>query len=384
MSAAPSRREIDESVLYIRDLSTFFYLPGRGRFLRAVEGVTLIVHPGETLAIVGESGSGKTVTVLSLMGLVTGAPGIVTGRIWYRRPGEREAANLLEGLERFARVSSEPSLSVEKDTRGWLHWHEESMRERRGRDLAMIFQNPRGSLHPFFTVGQQVSEVIRRRSPELSPSAAADEAVEWLAKVHLDAPGKRFRDYPHNLSGGMCQRVMIAMALAARPVVLIADEPTTGLDATIQARVLDLMEDMKAELQTTTIVITHDMGVARRLADRVVVMYAGRVVENGPAKAVLDRGYEPKHPYSQGLLRAIPSGEDIREGRRLVVIDGDVPDLSRLGSGCQFIERCPVTPSGREHLCTEDEPGLETVVEGHRVRCWRHLQHPLGVNSRSE
>jgi oligopeptide/dipeptide ABC transporter ATP-binding protein len=174
----------------------------------------------------------------------------------------------------------------------------------------------------------------------------------------------------------MCQRVMIAMALAARPAVLIADEPTTGLDATIQSRVLDLLEEMKAALRTTTIVITHDMGVARRLADRVAVMYAGRVVEEGPAKDVLNGRYEIKHPYTRALLYSIPSAGDIREKRRLAVIEGDVPDLSRLPAGCQFAERCDVKPPGREHLCTEDEPGLDAPVRGHRVRCWRHLRHP--------
>jgi oligopeptide/dipeptide ABC transporter ATP-binding protein len=375
VSAVQSRREIDESILFIRDLRTYFFIPGRARFVRAVDGVSLTVKPGETLVVVGESGSGKSVTLLSVMGLVNGAPGIVSGRIWYKRPGEEQAANLLEGLDRFARLSN-GSTSVEKDQRGWLRWHEEGMRPRRGRDFAMIFQNPRGALHPFFTVGEQIVEVIRRRSPELRAAAASAEALEWLARVHLDAPAKRLGDYPHNLSGGMCQRVMIAMALAARPVVLIADEPTTGLDATIRSRVLDLMEEMKNEYKTTTIVITHDIEVARRLADRVAVMYAGRVVELGPAREVLDRDSDPKHPYTHALLRAIPTSDDIEAGRRLTVIEGDVPDLSRLGPGCQFAERCSMKPGGQEQLCLEKEPGLDTVLAGHRVRCWRHLPHP--------
>jgi peptide/nickel transport system ATP-binding protein len=371
----PARREGEGAVLFIRDLRTYFYLPGRGRFIRAVDGVRLAVKEGETLVVVGESGSGKSVTMLSLLGLVTTAPGIVAGRIWYRRPGQEDPVNLIEGLERFARYEAGPPLRVEKDNRRWLRWHDTGMRERRGRDFAMIFQNPRNALHPYFTVGQQIGEVIRRRSPELSTSAVAAEVQEWLAKVHLDSPSRRVHDYPHNLSGGMCQRVMIAMALAARPHVLIADEPTTGLDATIQSRVLDLMEEMKQTLKTTTVVITHDMGVARRLADRVAVMYAGRVVEEGPATDVLNGGYDVKHPYTHGLLYAIPSADDIRERRRLAVIEGDVPDLSRLPSGCQFAERCEMKPAGREHLCTEDEPRLDAPIRGHRVRCWRHLRH---------
>jgi oligopeptide/dipeptide ABC transporter ATP-binding protein len=371
------RREGEGAVLFIRDLRTYFYLPGRGRFIRAVDGVRLAVKEGETLVVVGESGSGKSVTVLSVLGLVTTAPGIVAGRIWYRRPGQDEQVNLIEGLERFSRFEPGPPLRVEKDHRRWLRWHEAGMRARRGRDFAMIFQNPRNALHPYFTVGQQIEEVIRRRSPELKAKAVTDEAHEWLAKVHLDAPAQRLRDYPHSLSGGMCQRVMIAMALAARPCVLIADEPTTGLDATIQSRVLDLLEEMKQTFKTTTIVITHDMGVARRLADRVAVMYAGRVVEEGPAKDVLNGTYEIKHPYTHGLLYAIPSAGDIRARRRLKVIDGDVPDLSRLPRGCQFAERCDMKPEGRESLCTEEEPRLEAPIAGHRVRCWRHQEPPL-------
>jgi peptide/nickel transport system ATP-binding protein len=366
------RREVDESVLYIKDLRTMFYLPERGRFLRAVDGVSLAVKSGETLVVVGESGSGKSVTMLSVMGLVSGAPGIVSGRIWYRKPGENDAMNLLEGLDRFSRFESEPVLRVDKDVRGFQRWHDRGMKELRGRDFAMIFQNPRNALHPFFTVGQQIEEVIERRSPNLARAEVTEEAARLLAKVQLDSPKKRLLDYPHNLSGGMCQRVMIAMTLAARPTVLIADEPTTGLDATIQSRVLDLMEEMKAELSTTTIVITHDMGVARRLADRVAVMYAGRVVEIGPARDILDREHEPKHPYAHGLLRAIPTTEDILARRRLTVIGGDVPDLSRLGAGCQFVERCAMVPSGDEERCREKEPELETIEQGHRLRCWLH------------
>ena len=368
------RRAPAGPILRIQDLRTYFYLPARGRFLKAVDGVSLDVQHGETLAIVGESGSGKSVTMLSLMGLVTALPGIVDGRIWYRPAPEEKPADLLEGLARFARFKPGPPLDVHKDTLGWHKWHEHGMKERRGRDFAMIFQNPRNALNPYMTIGHQILEAIRRRSPELGAAEAAQEARHWLSKVRIDDPARRMTDYPHNLSGGMCQRVMIAMALAARPVVLIADEPTTGLDATIQSHILDLMEEMKAELKTTTIVITHDMGVARRLADRIAVMYAGRVVEEGPAEAVLELKREPKHPYTTGLLSAIPTAEDILHRRRLTVIDGDVPDLSRLGTGCQFLERCALKPAGREHLCDE-EPPLGDAAHWQRVRCWRHLRH---------
>jgi oligopeptide/dipeptide ABC transporter ATP-binding protein len=359
-------------VLAIRDLRTYFHVPERDRLVRAVDGVSLTVNDRETLAVVGESGSGKSATMLTVLGLLTSPPGVVTGRVLYKRPGEPRPVDLLEGLERFARFTPGPPARVEKDDRGWRRWLDAQLRDLRGRELAMIFQSPRSSLHPHFTVGQQLLEAIRRRSPWTRRRKARSEAAEWLARVHIDAPRKRLADYPHSLSGGMCQRVMIAMALAARPVVLIADEPTTGLDATVGSRVLDLMEEMKSELGTTTIVITHDIGVARRLADRIAVMYAGRVVEVGPARDVLDPAYEPKHPYTRALLRSLPSVEDIRQRRRLAVIEGDVPDLSCRSAGCRFAERCGEKPEEHEERCVEEEPALEMVLPRHEVRCWRH------------
>lgn len=371
-SPQPPQLRDDRPILSIQNLRTYFHLPSRGRFVRAVDGLGLAVNPRETLVIVGESGSGKSVTMLSIMGLLATPPGIVTGRILYRPPSREAATNLLEGLGLFARFFPGPPVVVEKDDRAWRRWHDAALREVRGRDFAMIFQNPRSALHPYFTVGRQIMEVIRRRAPEVGRAAAKDEAADWLARVHIDVPRKRLDDYPYNLSGGMCQRVMIAMAMAARPTVLIADEPTTGLDATVQSRVLDLMEEMKSELGTTTIVVTHDIGVARRLADRVAVMYAGRLVEAGSARNVLDPTYEPKHPYTHGLLRSIPTREDVGQRRRLAVIEGDVPDLSYSGAGCRFVERCTARPEGFEERCIDEEPPLEAIAPCHEVRCWRH------------
>ncbi len=368
MSAVASK---DVPLLSIRGLRTYFHLPRRGRFVRAVDGLDLDVHEGETLVLVGESGSGKSAAMLSVLGLLAASPGVITGRIAYRRPGASAAIDLLEGLERFVRIA--PG-RVSKDDRGWRRASEARLRPLRGRELAMIFQNPRNALHPYFTVGQQLVESLRRADRSLSTPAARAEAEGWLARVQIDSPRRRLDDYPHALSGGMCQRVMIAMALAARPALLIADEPTTGLDATVQSRVLDLMQELQRSTGTTSIVVTHDMGVARRLADRVAVLYAGRVVEVGPAARLLDPTAEPKHPYTRGLLRSVPRADDILARRRLVTIPGDVPDLSSPVHGCAFAARCSEKLEIDTERCERDEPALELAAPQHALRCWRHAK----------
>jgi oligopeptide/dipeptide ABC transporter ATP-binding protein len=350
--------------------------------VRAVDGLDLDVREGETLVLVGESGSGKSAAMLSVMGLLATSPGVIAGRIAYRRPGAAQAIDLLEGIERFARIQPGPPLCVEKDERGWRRASEARLRPLRGRELVMIFQNPRAALHPFFSIGAQLSEAIHRAEPGLSRAAARDRACEWLARVQIDAPARRLQDYPHALSGGMCQRVMIAMALAARPALLIADEPTTGLDATVQARVLDLLEALKAQTRTTSIVVTHDMAVARRLADRVAVLYAGRVVEVGPAARVLDPACEPKHPYTRGLLRSIPTADDIEQRRRLDASPGDVPDLSCAAGGCRFAARCAEKFEIDTERCEQDEPQLQESAPGHALRCWRTEKPGPGTEDR--
>ncbi len=371
-ASAPDLPREDAPLLSIRGLLTYFHLPRRGRFVRAVDGMDLDVHEGETLVLVGESGSGKSAAMLSVLGLLASSPGVIAGHIAYRRPGERQPVDLLDGLERCVRLSPGPPLRIAKDDRRWRRVSEARLHPLRGRELAMIFQNPRNALHPCFTVGQQLVEALRRADASLSSAAAREAALEWLARVQIDAPRRRLDDYPHALSGGMCQRVMIALALAARPALLIADEPTTGLDATVQSRVLDLMLELRRATGTTSIVVTHDMRVARRLADRVAVLYAGRVVEVGPAALLLDPAREPKHPYTRGLLRSLPGADDIRQRRRLVTIPGDVPDLSRPRRGCAFAERCAEKFELDTERCEGQEPALERVASAHAVRCWRH------------
>ena len=315
-------------LLEVRDLVTTFTVEG-GTF-RAVDGVSFAVEAGRTLGVVGESGCGKSVTALSIMGLVPQPPGRVTGTIRF------EGQDLL-GLD-AAR-----------------------MRELRGNRISMIFQEPMTSLNPAFTIGDQVAEVLLRHG-SMNARQAKARAIEMLRRVRIPSPERRFHDYPHRLSGGMRQRVMIAMALACGPKLLIADEPTTALDVTIQAQILDLMRALREETGTAIILITHDLGVIAEVADEVAVMYAGRVVEHAPVRQLFA---DPQHPYTIGLLGSIPQMHGEQE--RLAVIEGQVPGPTARIEGCRFHPRCPF----KVRQCIAEDPPLAPVHDGHRAACWR-------------
>jgi len=317
------------SLLTIQDLQTHFFT-GEG-VVRAVDGVTLSVRPGETLGLVGESGCGKTVTALSILRLIPNPPGrIVGGTICF------------EG-------------------RDLLRLPEEEMRSIRGCAISMIFQEPMTSLNPVFTVGEQVAEGIRHHE-KVSRREAWDRAVEVLRRVKIPDPARRAYEYPHQLSGGLRQRVMIAMALALGPRLLIADEPTTALDVTIQAQIVDLLMGLQEEMQMAVILITHDLGVIAETADRVVVMYAGRVVEEASAEQLFET---PLHPYTQGLLESLPTLETGKRHRRLTAIPGLIPNLLDLPTGCKFAPRCPKVIGD----CWPTEPELREIRPGHWARC---------------
>jgi peptide/nickel transport system ATP-binding protein len=318
-----------KSLLEVRDLRTHF-ASERGE-VRAVDGVDLSVERGRTLGIVGESGCGKSVTALSVMGLVPQPPGRIAG-------GEV----LFEG-EDLLRLPAR------------------RMRDLRGDKLSMIFQEPMSSLNPAFQVGEQIAEALLRHK-KLSRKDADEKAVEMLRKVRIPSPERRARDYPHQLSGGMRQRVMIAMALACNPRLLIADEPTTALDVTIQAQILELMRALRAELGTAIILITHDLGVVAELADDVIVMYAGKVVERCPAASLFA---EPQHPYTIGLLGSIPRLH--LEQQRLSAIEGIVPDAAAFPQGCRFHPRCPFAVE----KCRTEQPLLKQIKQHHFAACWR-------------
>ena len=298
--------------------------------MRAVDGVDLALGRGRTLGIVGESGCGKSVTALSIMGLVPRPPGRIAGEILF------EGEDLLKVPER-------------------------RMRDLRGDKLSMIFQEPMTSLNPAFPVGDQVAEALLRHK-DMRKNEAQAAAVEMLRKVRIPSPERRARDYPHQLSGGMRQRVMIAMALACNPRLLIADEPTTALDVTIQAQILELMRLLRAELGTSIILITHDLGVIAELADDVLVMYAGKVIERCAAERLFA---EPQHPYTIGLLGSVPKLH--LEQQRLSAIEGVVPDAAAFPQGCRFHPRCPFAVA----KCRAEVPPLMPVSDSHLAACWR-------------
>ena len=319
-----------EPLLRVRDLKTYFVTERGSGTARAVDGVSFDVYPGETLGIVGESGCGKTVTSLSILRLIPEPPGHI-------RPGSL----------------------IEFEGRNLLTLAPAELRAIRGNQIAMVFQEPMTSLNPVFTVGDQIAEaaIIHQR---LSRKAARARAIEMLTLVGLPDPAERVDDYPHQLSGGMRQRVMIAMALVCHPKVLIADEPTTALDVTIQAQILELLDRLQRELGMAVLLITHDLGVVAGQADRVVVMYAGQVVETAPTTALFDR---PLHPYTEGLMAAVPRIDAPKS--RLQAIPGQVPAATAWPSGCRFHPRCPHAWA----KCTIEEPPL--LGDGdHTARCW--------------
>ncbi|MCE9626373.1 MAG: ABC transporter ATP-binding protein [Candidatus Eisenbacteria bacterium] len=320
---------MSEPLLEVRDLQTHFFTDDG--VVRAVDGVSYALAAGETLAVVGESGSGKSVTSLSILRLVASPPGrIVGGSIRFRG-------------------------------RDLLSLPESEMRAIRGREISMIFQEPMTSLNPVHTCGDQIAEVVRLHE-KVGAAEARARAIEMLTLVGIPSPETRVDEYPHQMSGGMRQRVMIAMALACRPAVLIADEPTTALDVTIQAQILDLLQRLRRELGMAVLLITHDLGVVAETADRVAVMYAGQVVEQGDVRTVFR---STRHPYTAGLLASLPKlGGD---ADRLRVIPGTVPDPAAFPSGCRFHPRCPVAVE----RCRRELPELREITPGHQVRCFR-------------
>lgn len=360
-------------ILNVKNLRTYFYARSKKAFVRSVDGVSFAINKGQTLGIVGESGSGKSVTALSIMGLVQNTPGVISGAIELNT--KKGAVDLLDGLEPCTRIRHQDGriMTVNKDTRRWRKKIDQTMKGIRGPNIAMIFQDARKAMNPFTTIGRQITEAIVLNTPVADRKTAREKALFWLEQVRMDAPAIRYDNNPFGLSGGMCQRAMIAMALAAEPHLLIADEPTTGLDATIQSSLVELLQDIKVKMNLATLLISHDMGVIRQLADHVAVMYGGTLVEQGPAQKVLDPGYLPKHPYTSALLASVPDRELIQNKGDLNAIKGDVPDTINVPAGCRFYPRCTRTSTRIQKECRHNEPGFATQTPGHTVRCWQYL-----------
>ncbi|MEX2280531.1 MAG: ABC transporter ATP-binding protein [Acidimicrobiia bacterium] len=321
----------DEALLQVEGLATHFHT--RGGVVKAVDEVTFSVRRGEVLGIVGESGCGKSVTALSILGLVPHPGRIERGRVLF------DGADLSELSNR-------------------------ELSQIRGDRISMIFQQPSSALNPVMTAGLQIEEVYELHR-EMTEDVREDKATEMLARVGIPDPGRRATSYPHELSGGMAQRVMIAMALACEPDLLIADEPTTALDVTIQAQILDLMRALQTESNTAVVLITHDLGVVAEMADRVAVMYAGQIVEETDVHTLFS---DPKHPYTQGLLGSIPVLGEVKD--ELETIPGVVPSLVDLPTGCRFASRCKARVEHELTICTEIAPELIPVADKHGVRCW--------------
>jgi oligopeptide/dipeptide ABC transporter ATP-binding protein len=325
-----------QTLLEVRDLKTYFYT--EEGVVKAVDGVDFTVKRGEVLGLVGESGCGKSVTSLSIMRLISSPGKIVDGEIIF-------------------------------DGKDLVKLPEQEMVNIRGDRISMIFQQPQSSLNPVFKVGDQVAEVLRIHQ-QMKKDHSWNKAVELLKLVGIPDAEKKAHAYPHEMSGGQAQRVMIAMALALNPQLLIADEPTTALDVTIQAQILDLMRALRNELNTAVILITHDLGVIAEMADRVAVMYAGHIVEQSDVQTVFEK---PLHPYTQGLIASIPVLGKVKE--RLEVIPGTVPNLVNLPPGCRFASRCEARARYGLKICNEVEPGLVSVQREHAVRCWLYLDY---------
>ncbi len=321
-----------DALLRVDGLRTVFTLAD-GRDVAAVDDVSLHVRAGETLGLVGESGSGKSVTALSILRLVMPPGRITAGHIWF-------------------------------DGQDLLALDEPALRAIRGRRIGFVFQEPMVALNPVYTIGQQIAETLAVHGLARGAAARA-RAVEWLAAARVPDPARRAKEYPHQLSGGLRQRAMIALALCAEPSLVIADEPTTALDVTVQAEILDLLRDLRSTLNLSLLLITHDLGVVAEMADRVAVMYGGRVVEEGPVDAVFRT---PAHPYTRGLLACLPGHAD---GRRLTAIPGTVPSLGQFPPGCTFAPRC----SDRMPICDQTPPVVTPLDENRCVRCYLHQPH---------
>ncbi len=380
----------------LKDLKVYFYDQRDKRFIRAVENVGFAIEEGSVLGVVGESGCGKTVTALATMGLIEAEPGIIGGRFFFKVPHEdvkliedylfrntwmttgengKRLYNLFCGLDQYVNFEENP-FTIIKDSEKWLRRSNRIMEHIRGKNISMIFQNPGRSLNPFITVGHQLERTIERFNPDIGSREIHEMAAQWLRSVRLHRPETIMSMYPRSLSVGMAQRVIIAIALCSNPRLLIADEPTIGLDTTNIYKIIELLETLRAKMNLTLVLISHNIRIVSTIANDIIVMYAGIVVECGVRKDVI-RGrfgtkhpYGAKHPYTEALVSSIPSDADIRKGKKLKEIPGSVRNNKREMNCCPFLERCSYAVGKIRKLCESRCPELVEVSPQHFVRCY--------------
>lgn len=347
-------------LLEINNLSVLFPSTSKEQVIPAIKDISFSLNQGETLGIIGESGSGKSVTLLSLLGLITVEPGIITGSITLTK--DQKKINLLENIENHISYENN-KLTVNNPTK-WKKQRELAYKEIRGSEISMIFQNPKLAFNPFYSIGSQINEMIRLHTDIKDKSEAKYMAIEWLERVKMEAPAMRYNNNPYGLSGGMCQRAMIAMALASEPSILIADEPTTGLDATIQSNIVNLLSSIKNDSGVSMIVVSHDFNVVREITDRVIVYYKGRIIEEGLTTNIFNANRNNIHPYTKRLLEANLRG----------FTDYSLLPETNITTheGCDFYDMCPNKKDSFKEQCRNETPLFFDLDNNHRIRCWEY------------
>lgn len=349
-------------MLQVKNLISEIYL--HKGILRTANAISLDINRGETLALVGESGSGKTQTALNIIGLSNSYPGVVEGEIQFTFKDQQ-----VDVLKHLSSYTFKSNGKFTKDREGWIKLQNSVFKNLWGNRISIIFQDPLTSLNPYKTVGAHLSEALKLSRIENNRNVVKEAALEWLDKVKIQRPGNVFFSYPFELSGGMAQRVMIAIALASEPEFIILDEPTTGLDVTTQASIVSLLKEIKTSQKITQLLITHDLGLVAHLADKVAVMYAGDILDYGPKDEILNAQDVMRHPYTEGLVASIYRDSGLK------IIENDVPNIMDLPSGCPFHPRCSYFLHGRdpflERKCSFEKPSWKQINDAHAIRCWR-------------
>ena len=352
---------MNQPVLTVNDLNVYFHTRQSYRLSQVLSNISFKLYQGETLGIIGESGSGKSITLLSMLGLIGGNPGICSGEILLNN--QHQSINLLQDIDQAVFIKQETNCpEINKNTGFWKKHIEPRFKKVRGNTLSMIFQNPRLAFNPYISIGKQISETIRLHTTIKNKKTAKEKAIEWLTAVKMDAPHIRYNNNPYGLSGGMCQRALIAMALSSEARIILADEPTSGLDATVQSEILDLLQELKVKYQKSMLIVSHDLGVMQKISDRLLVYYQGHIVETASTQDILHRP-EKLHPYTQILLNAHKATGFIEESK--------IQIQNVIVSGCPFHTHCQFVHE-LNNKCLKEKPDLKEISPGHYIACWKY------------